>query len=71
MAGQTHKFRIGQTVDLLPSRSRSAAGGHYEIIGLRPTDGENPQYRIKSRSETHERIVSENDLTLVAGLKVV
>jgi hypothetical protein len=69
MAG--HKFRIGQTVDLLPSRSRSAASGHYEIIALRPGDGENPQYRIKSKSETHERVVSENDLTLSSVLKVV
>lgn len=69
MADHTHKFRVGQTVDLIPSMSRSAARGHYEIVSLRPADGEIPQYRIKSRSESHERIVAENDLILSAHLK--
>jgi len=62
-----HKFKIGQTVDLIPSTVRSAASGHYEIIALRPADGGNPQYRIKSKSEVHERIVSESDLVLSQG----
>ncbi len=62
MADRTHKFRIGQTVDLIPSTFRSAAGGHYEIVSLRPADGEVPQYRIKSKSESHERVVAESDL---------
>jgi hypothetical protein len=57
-----HKFKVGQTVDLIPSTFRSAASGYYEIVSLRPVDGENPQYRIKSKSEAHERVVSESDL---------
>lgn len=57
-----HKFKIGQTVELIPSTFRSAARGHYEIVSLRPGDGGNPQYRIKSKSESHERVVSESDL---------
>jgi len=65
----TPKFKVGQTVDLIPSISRSAANGHYQIISLRPADGEIPQYRIKSLNETHERIVTENDLMLVADLE--
>lgn len=69
MTDRTHKFKIGQTVDLIPSISRSAAGGHYQIIGLRPADGENPQYRVKSRSESHERVVSESDLILSTHAK--
>jgi hypothetical protein len=69
MTDRTHKFRIGQSVDLIPSLSRSAARGHYEIVSLRPTDGDNPQYRIKNRSESHERVVSESDLILSAHLK--
>ena len=69
MTDRTHKFRIGQTVDLVPSLSRSAARGHYEIVSLRPADGGNPQYRIKNRSESHERVVSESDLILSAHLK--
>jgi len=66
MTNLTHKFRVGQTVDLIPSMSRSAASGHYEIVSLRPAEGESPQYRIKSRSESHERVVAESDLVLPA-----
>jgi hypothetical protein len=69
MTDLIHKFRIGQSVDLIPSTFRSAARGHYEIVSLRPSEGGSPQYRIKSKSETHERIVAENDLILSAHLK--
>jgi len=48
MTDLTHKYKVGQTVDLVPSMSRWAAGGHYEIVSLRPPDGETPQYRIMS-----------------------
>jgi hypothetical protein len=64
MTDQVHKFKIGQTVDLVPSMSRRAARGHYQIVSLRPADGENPQYRIRSKSESHERVVAESDLIL-------
>jgi hypothetical protein len=69
MTDHTHKFRVGQTVDLIPSTSRFAANGHYEIVRLRPTDGEIPQYTIKSRREPHERVASENDLIVSAEVK--
>ncbi len=69
MTDGAHKFRVGQTVDLIPSISRSAAAGHYEIVSLRPADGGNPQYRVKSKSESHERVVSESDLILSAHMK--
>lgn len=36
------KFKVGQSVDLLPSISRLAANGHYEIVSFRPADGEIP-----------------------------
>jgi hypothetical protein len=65
----THRFMVGQMVDLIPSTFRSAAKGHYEIVSLQPTDGETPQYRIKSKSELHERVVAESDLILSAHLK--
>lgn len=61
-----HKFRVGQIVDLIPSTFRRVAAGHYEIVKLQPVDGEVPQYRIKSRSEQHERVVAEIDIVLVA-----
>ena len=69
MTDLVHKYRVGQSVDLLPSTFRSAARGNYEIVSLRPAEGGNPQYRIKSKSETHERIVAESDLILSARLK--
>jgi hypothetical protein len=69
MTDRTHKFKVGQTVDLIPSISRSAASGHYEIVSLRPAEGQGPQYRIKSRSETHERVVAESDLRLTVRVK--
>jgi hypothetical protein len=69
MTEHTYRFRVGQTVDLIQSTFRSAALGQYEIVSLRPADGEIPQYRIKSRSESHERVVSESDLILSAHFK--
>jgi hypothetical protein len=69
MTDRSHRFKVGQTVDLIQSTFRSAATGQYEIVSLRPVDGDNPQYRIKSRSESHERVVAESDLLLSAHLK--
>jgi hypothetical protein len=66
MTNLTHKFKVGQTVQLIPSISRTAASGHYQIVSLRPTEGDGLQYRVKSRSEAHERVVAERDLTLSA-----
>jgi hypothetical protein len=62
----THKFKVGQTVQLIPSISRAAASGYYQIVSLRPAEGDGLQYRVKSRSEAHERVVAESDLTLSA-----
>ena len=69
MTDFVHKFRVGQSVDLLPSTFRSAARGNYEIVSLRPAEDGNRQYRIKSKSEAHERMVAESDLILSARLK--
>jgi hypothetical protein len=63
----THKFSVGQIVDLMPTQRRSAARGRYEIRHLMPASDaspENPCYRIKSVDENHERVVPESDLTL-------
>ena len=70
MTDPVHKFKIGQTVDLIPSMARSAASGQYEIVSLRPADGGSPQYRIKSKNESHERVVSESDLDSVSDLSL-
>jgi hypothetical protein len=57
-----HKFKVGQSVDLIPSTFRSAATGSYEIVRLRTAEDGNAQYLIKSVSEAYERVVSEGDI---------
>jgi hypothetical protein len=69
MTEHIHKFKVGQTVDLVQATFRSAARGTYQIISLRPAEDGMTQYRIKSKSEAHERVVSESDLILSANLK--
>lgn len=69
MAEHVHSFKVGQTVDLISSTLRSAAKGTYQIVSLRPIEGGDAQYRIKSQSEAHERVVSECDLVLAANMK--
>jgi hypothetical protein len=64
MTDVVHKFKVGQTVDLIPSTLRSGAKGAYQIVSLRPTEGGTTQYRIKSKHEAYERVVAESDLVL-------
>jgi hypothetical protein len=42
MTDLTHKFKVGQTVDLVPSISRFAALGYCQIASLRLSEGEIP-----------------------------
>jgi len=65
MTDRQHRFQIGQLVDLKPSYARAAAKGTYRIESLVPPSTEQPQYRIKSTSENHVRVVPESDLTLL------
>jgi hypothetical protein len=63
----THKFTVGQTVDLTRTVLRPTAPGDYEIRRLMPvSDGDpsNPSYRVKNIGETHERVVRESEITL-------
>lgn len=64
MTDPIHKFKVGQIVDLIPATFRSAATGSYEIVRLVPIGSSDPQYRIKSKGEIFERVVSEGDLVL-------
>lgn len=65
VSDQSHRFKIGQVVDLMPASFRSAAKGNYEIVRLVPCDSNDPQYYIKSKDEKHERVVPQRDLILV------
>ena len=59
-----HKFRIGQTVDFVPSRLAPAARGAYSVLRLLPEESDGPHYRIKSKHEQHERIAHERELSV-------
>ncbi len=69
MADSPHRFKIGQTVELVATSLRPTESGHYEIVGLRPIEdsNSNPLYRVKSEGEPHERVVAESDLIPVGG----
>ena len=58
-----HKFSIGEVVLLQPSVPRQVPGGAYEITKRLPHNGTEFEYRIKSATEPHERVVRESELT--------
>ncbi len=58
-----HKFKVGQVVDYSPNRmGMSASSRGYEIKRLLPREGVDLLYRIKSPTETFERVAKEQDL---------
>ena len=58
-----HKFRIGETVHYTSGPyGRGGASGVYKVVHLLPPEGGDHQYRIKSASEPHERVVKESQL---------
>jgi len=56
-----HKFKIGEVVFLKPAISRNVPGGVFEVIKHLPGTSE-PEYRIKSANEPHERVALESEL---------
>lgn len=61
---KAHKFAIGQTVRYSPGRqSYSGPGGSYKIVRLLPAEGNDYQYRVKSGTDGHERVVKESQLS--------
>lgn len=58
-----HRFRIGDIVDFINSHVvLPAPTAACEILRLLPTDGDDPQYRVKCRTESFERVVRESQL---------
>lgn len=67
----SHKFTVGQIVDLAHRTLQPSAPGQYEVRQLMPSpdrDPSDPHYRIKSIAEKHERVALESDLTLSASI---
>ncbi|MBY0532804.1 MAG: hypothetical protein K2P86_12620 [Xanthobacteraceae bacterium] len=55
-----HKFKIGQTVQLTRDNLRTANQNRFRILALRPFDGDDPLYLVKSDSERCQRIVPQS-----------
>ncbi len=59
------KFKVGQTVDLLPARGALPSSERgYKIVRIMPSENGEPQYRIKAASEAFERVARECDLSI-------
>ena len=62
----THKFAVGQTVRFSPDRGQEhAKGGLFKIVRLLPEAENVLQYRVKSETDGHERVVREDQLERV------
>lgn len=61
MNDPSHKFKVGQVVELAPN-ALGRSGGEVEVTRLLPAVREDlePQYRVKSRAESYERVVEES-----------
>lgn len=66
----THKFQVGQSVSFAGrSLLTNKAIGDYAIVRLMPNDSDfdEPQYRLKSARETHERSAKESELRILGA----
>jgi hypothetical protein len=58
-----HQFRVGQRVTLATNViNRRAIGGSYVVTKELPERDGEFEYRIRSASESHERVVRESEL---------
>ena len=58
-----HKIKTGQRVTVASSKRGGALpGGTFRVVRPLPEEAGVWQYRIKSVTDGHERVVSENDL---------
>jgi hypothetical protein len=55
-----HKFNVGDIVALKPV-NRNVPAGFYEVVKQLPGSSE-PEYRIKSIHEPHQRVAREGEL---------
>ena len=59
----THKFAVGQTVRFTPDLGQDSTGPRsFKVVRLLPEEASILQYRVKSQSDGHERIVREDQL---------
>lgn len=60
-----HKYTVGQTVRFSPAGAGRVAhgGSNYTVVRLLPAEHNDQQYRVKSTSDGHERVVKESQLS--------
>jgi hypothetical protein len=59
----SHKFKVGQTVNIIPNRlDRQMPGGAYTVQRLLPIEGIDIRYRVRNTHDGHERVVLEGQL---------
>jgi len=60
----THRYRVGQMLELrsAPQRSNRPAGT-CEVLACLPHDSGPLLYRVRSRTESNDRVVDEVDLS--------
>jgi hypothetical protein len=64
-----HRFKVGQAVDFTPGRwGLPASSREYKVLKLMPFEGGDLLYRIKSATETFERVAKESELTPLTRL---
>ena len=58
----SHKFKVGDIVTIRPAIGRFVPNDVFEVVKKLPGSSE-PEYRIKSANEPHERAALESELT--------
>jgi hypothetical protein len=57
-----YKFRPGQTVTIVRSPNISNARGSFTIVSILPEEHGTHQYRVKSVTDGHLRVVMESEI---------
>lgn len=57
-----HKFKVNQSVEMASRDLKVKSGGRFAIVRLLPTEHGVLQYRVKSLTDGHERVVIESEL---------
>lgn len=58
-----HKYHVGQTVTLTPTRYGAHRQGGFEVTCLLPQEHGINKYRLRSQADGHDRVANEDELT--------
>ena len=58
-----HKYKVGQTVQIVPGGYLANARGTFTIVCVLPEEHGVYHYRIRSTIDGHERVVTENEVS--------